>query len=83
MSPLANLAGHVASDPHFLAHHLAAHQLAAGQSDADLAERLGCDSDTLTRLRLCRTPANVDEVRQIAERFGCDASVLAGVLGVR
>lgn len=82
MTPLDHMAARVSTDPWFLAHALAAYQIATGLTDDELAACLGCDLVGLTRLRLCRTPADAGEVQAIAEGIGCDVGVLGEVVGV-
>lgn len=76
---LEHLATRVATDAAFLASALANYQRQHHLSDAELAGRLGCDRDTLTRLRLCGLPRVnhfADDCREIAERFGVKVEVI-------
>jgi hypothetical protein len=72
---LARLATHLRQDPFFLASHPALHA-----DDALLCERLSCDLETLTRLRLCQMPRSDEEVRRIAETCGVSEGRLAKLL---
>jgi hypothetical protein len=81
-TPLERLARRVESDPFFLAAPLARFAESERLDDEALAVRLGCDQDTLTRLRLCRNPEPeppqfAADVERIAARFGLDADRLA------
>jgi hypothetical protein len=52
---------------------MARYQRERGLTDGQLAADLGCDLETLTRLRLCGLPrvsCFAEDCRQIAERFG-------------
>lgn len=73
---LARLAERARTEPYFLGHAVAIYQQVHGLDDDALCRLLGCDQDTLTRLRLCRRPANETECRQIAERFGVPAGLI-------
>lgn len=66
----------------FLASALAAFAEARQWDDTALAEHLGCSTDMLTNLRLCRTPAeDPEEFREdleaIVARFPADIGRLA------
>lgn len=79
---LAALARRVANDPSFLAFALNEYGRAHDLSDAALAERLGCPSERLPAIQLCRMPradparfqADVD---RIADVFRIDGDVVA------
>jgi len=80
---IAHLADRVRADPFFLASALDVYARSEGIGDAALAERLGCEVETLARLALCRRPAAerfLADVEAIAERFGIDATELAAVV---
>lgn len=59
---------------------------AANQSTvAEVVSRIGCSSENMPRLALCRIPREAAEhfaadVRQISEFVGCDAGQLANVV---
>jgi hypothetical protein len=82
---LDRLAGRLQSDPFFLAAPLACYAESQKVDDAALAGRIGCDLDTLTRLRLCRNPDPLpprfwQEVECIAVRIHLDADRLAEIV---
>jgi hypothetical protein len=79
---LDRLARRLEADPFFLAWALAQYARSQGLDDSALAARLGCEVPVLTRLRLCRCPAEEPTafrtgVSRLAERFGANADVLA------
>jgi hypothetical protein len=79
---LERLAQTVESDPFFLAAPLRYYADSQQLDDDALAGQLGCDRDTLTRLRLCRNPQPMpphfwDDVDRIATRFQIDPDRLA------
>ena len=77
---LARLADRVAEQAFFLAGPLAAFAAAREMSATQLAEQLGCQEDTLDRIKLCRSPSSeelVAVVQQIAQRFQINEDVLA------
>jgi hypothetical protein len=86
MNPaLSHLAQRVADAPDFLACALAEFARSEKLDDDALAQRLRCSVDTLTHLRLCRTPRPrapffSQDVDQIASRFGVDAEILTEVV---
>jgi hypothetical protein len=84
-TPLDQLALRVCADPFFLAAPLARFAESERLGEEALAGRLGCDSLTLTQLRLCRNPDPVApqfirDIEQIAGRFGVDADNLAEIV---
>jgi hypothetical protein len=73
--PLEVLAARAADEPFFLGWLLAAYADSEGLDDAGLAAALGCSTQALVLLRLCRAPRTDsqefwDDVTCIAERFG-------------
>lgn len=69
----------------YLASALDAYKSIHGLDDASLARELGCDLDSLDRLRLCRRPSVESagfrtDVQAIADRFSVDALALAQLL---
>ena len=83
--PLASLLRRLETDPFFLAAVLARYAHSQGLDEAGLAETLGCRVETLTELRLCRTPRSEplgfrQDVQAIATRFGLIPSRLAAVI---
>jgi hypothetical protein len=82
MSSLERLAARCASEPSFLASALARYQRERNLTDEQLAADLGCDRDTLTRLRLCGLPRTwcfAEDCRLIAERFGVKVELIERV----
>src|SRR5437764_15271163 len=83
--PLDALAARAAGEPFFLGWVLAADAASEGLEDAGLAAELGCPTQELAMLRLCRAPRPEppdiwDDVTRIAERFGLDPNRLAEVV---
>ena len=81
-SLLPALARRVSDDPFFLASVLTVYAESEAMDDEQLAAQLGCSTETLTPLRLCRRPRpDPPEFRQdvelIATRFSVRADVLA------
>lgn len=76
------MAARVASDPHFLAHQLAAFSQAHGLSDCDLIDWLDLPADRLTQLRLCRACRTAAECDAVAAGVGCRADRLRGIVGI-
>jgi hypothetical protein len=79
--PLEALARSLESDSFFLASTLALFARSEQKDDAALAQFLRCPPETLTMLRLCRTPDEDPtglqrDVQRIAERFGADEDAL-------
>jgi hypothetical protein len=79
---LAALAARASAErPYFLGYRLRHVAEANGWSDADLARQLGCTTEALTMIRLCRAPgdgaAGVAAARKRNPRQGgeCGASV--------
>ena len=69
----------------FLGYVLTLYQQSRGQSEADLANWLGCTPEQLGRLSLCRRPAGTDatfknDVEALAQFAGVDAGRLVQVL---
>jgi hypothetical protein len=85
MSPyVTHLAQRLAAAPDFLAFALAAFARSERLDDTALAARLGCAVETLSHLRLCRTPRAQaplfwQDVERIAQRFSVSADVLAEI----
>ncbi len=82
---LQRLAHRVQSDPFFLAAPLARYAESQQLDDDALTVRIGCDRDTLRRLRLCRNPEPMapdfwHDVQRIAARFHLDADRLAEIV---
>jgi hypothetical protein len=83
--PLEALAARATGEPFFLAWVLAAYASSEGLDDAGLAAALGCPTQELVMLRLCRAPRAEpqefwDDVTRVAERFGLDPVRLAEVV---
>ena len=78
---LDHFARRAAADPLYLAHRVAAYQLATGTDDAALCARLGVTPEVLTRLRCCGAPRHAADVRAIAARYGVAVEVLTDVAG--
>lgn len=85
-SELRGLAARRAGEREFyLASALGEYQGLRHLDTTALAQQLGCDIDTVDRLRLCRRPDEASDtfrtdVQAIAERFGISAVTLAQVL---
>ncbi|MBI1915575.1 MAG: hypothetical protein HYS12_12705 [Planctomycetes bacterium] len=84
-NPLEALARRVEDNPFFLASVLARYAQAERLDDTGLAKTLGCTPETLTALRLCRTPRTEapgfgEDVDCIAARFNLDGDRLAEVV---
>jgi hypothetical protein len=82
---LEHFARRVADAPDFLACPLNEYARSERIGDVELAARLGCTVETLTHLRLCRTPREEalqfwQDVEQIAQRFSVPGDVLAEVV---
>jgi hypothetical protein len=74
--PLSSIARRAEQRPHFLAALLGAYARSEDLDDAELAGRLGCAVEQLSRLKLCRAPRSEPaEMRQ-------DVARLAGLFGV-
>jgi hypothetical protein len=86
MNPfLEHFANRLVDAPDFLACALAEYAQSEKLCDAELAGRLGCSTDMLTHLRICRMPrVHAPEfwrdIETIAARFSLDATVLAEVV---
>ena len=79
MNHLEDLARRVESDPFFLACVLNDYARSEKLDDAALAAALGCDSETLTMVRLCRAPEPDrfrEDIDQVVARFGVNRGVL-------
>jgi len=79
---LERLAQRLAGNPTFFAHTLANYQRQHQLDDAGLAARLGCGMVTLLDLRLCRRPADAEDVERIAFAFNLDVASLAQVAAI-
>jgi hypothetical protein len=82
---LDRLAKRVEHDPFFLAAALNAYAKSSSSDDPALAARLGCPTEMLTRLRLCRMPTPLPpgfwkDIQQIAAAFRIDPDELADVV---
>ena len=55
--PLRNLARRLENDSYFLGCPLKLYANSTDLEEQELAERLGCSSETLVLLQLCRAPA--------------------------
>jgi hypothetical protein len=80
--PLEALAARAEREPFFLASLLAAYARSEGLDDAGLAAALGCRTEDLVMVRLCRAPRTEpsefwEDVECVAGRFGLDAERLA------
>ena len=80
---LEALSTRVESDPFFLAGTLRDFARSEGLDESGLANALGCTTETLALVRLCRAP-EMDRFRQdidqIAARFRLDRELLARVV---
>jgi hypothetical protein len=81
-SHLENLARRVEEDPFFLACPLRLYAQTEGLDETKLLAALECSKETLTMVRLCRTPRAESEhfqkdIDQIVLRFPVNANVLA------
>jgi hypothetical protein len=79
--PLSSLARRAEERPTFLAALLGAYARSEDLDDAELADRLGCPAEQLSRLKLCRAPRTEpaemrQDVARLAELFGVDEAVL-------
>jgi hypothetical protein len=84
-SLLPALARRVSDDPFFLASVLKVYAESEAMDDEQLAAQLGCGTETLVPLRLCRRPRPEppqfrQDVEVIAARFQIRADVLAGAV---
>lgn len=80
MNDLETLAQRLGEDAFFLAHALGRFAHSESLDDAGLATALGCSPETLTMLRLCRSPRHDSfkaDIDSIAARFQVDAGILA------
>jgi hypothetical protein len=82
---LERLAERVGNDPFFLAAAISAYQRSSQIDDQALAAKLGCPTELLARVRLCRMPASAApefwrDIKLIAERFSVDPDELAEVV---
>ena len=80
-NPLEQFVDRVRHEPYFLAYWLDVFATGNGFDETRLIEALGCTSETLQSLRLCRVPRDTGEgfredVEIIARRFGLDPVVL-------
>jgi hypothetical protein len=77
------LARRVRNDDFFLASALEQYRASEQLDEAGLAATLGCDSEILATLGLCRRPREghiQKDIDQIAKHFGLDAGVLAQIV---
>ena len=84
-SALPALAQRVRHDPFFLASALTIYAESEAMDDHQLAAQLGCSSESLVLLRLCRRPRPEpphfrQDVDLIAARFGLRADALAAAV---
>ncbi len=82
---IARTASRAADRGFFLASALRQFQISHGLDEAGLAEVLGCSTETLPRLALCRRPSTDlpafrSDVEAIAQRLGVRALQLAQML---
>ena len=82
---LRALVRRVEREPFFLASALKVYAESEGMNDEDLAMLLGCKTERLDPLRLCRRPSSESpsfrgEVQRIAGHFGLKADGLARIL---
>lgn len=76
---LEHLAKRVEDDPFFLGCVLRQYARSEDFDDAAMAKALGCTLETLTMLRLCRSPDTsrlAADVEEIASRFEVDRTAL-------
>jgi hypothetical protein len=79
MNHLESLARRLESDLFFLACALRDYANSEKLDDAALAAALGCNSETLTMVRLCRAPEADrfrEDIDQVVARFGVNRSLL-------
>src|SRR3954470_25065209 len=79
--PLSSLARRAEQRPAFLAALLGAYARSEDLDDAELADRLGCPVEQLSRLKLCRAPRSDpaemrEDVVRLAQLFGVDETAL-------
>jgi ribosomal protein L12E/L44/L45/RPP1/RPP2 len=82
---LAWAASRAAKWPHLLSSVIERYRRAHGLSDEQLCDMLGCDLDTLNRVRLCARPdpdsaAFAIDIQRIAGRFGVNVGVLTAIV---
>jgi transcriptional regulator with XRE-family HTH domain len=82
---LQQLARQASMRPFFLGYAFERIATQQGYSEKDIASSLGCDIQTLIRLRLCRAPdvsapTFIDDVQQIAERYSIDWATLLSLV---
>ena len=85
MNPLKRMADLVSRDPFFMGWALAQYQAHYSMADQALAEWLGCDTERLVRLALCRAPSDQSrrfqaDVRRVATYANCNADQLVSLL---
>ncbi|MCI0441379.1 MAG: hypothetical protein L0177_19940 [Chloroflexi bacterium] len=73
---LQRAARQAAQRPFFLAGDLAAYQSLYGMGEEQMADYLGCSTESLAKLALCRRPG------KIAPHFGADVERIAAYAGV-
>lgn len=83
--PLEKLAHRLQEDPFFLACPLQMFAKSTDLGDKELAERLGCSTAALTRLRLCKAPGTGSnpfrqDIERIAAQFQVSTDVLAEIV---
>jgi transcriptional regulator with XRE-family HTH domain len=82
---IAALARRVEDDPFFLAAALKIYRESEQMSDNELAREIGCSTNALPLVALCRWPRSMPpafqrDVEQIAARFGLNPAALAQVV---
>jgi hypothetical protein len=83
--PLESLLSRAEADPFFLACILTSYARGRNLGEEDLARALGCPTNLLVDLRLCRSPRAEpaffrEDLGRIATRFGLDPCRLAEVV---
>ena len=82
---LRHAARRASQHPFFLAAALERFRIHSGMQEADLAQFLGCDPESLPRVALCRqpdpaSPAFRSDIRRIADTFGLQPERLLQVI---
>ncbi|MDY3555281.1 hypothetical protein R5W24_004422 [Gemmata sp. JC717] len=78
---LDNLAADASDNAFFFGHHLRLYATRRTLTNAGLAAWLGVSPEVLQRVRLCRTPADREQAKQIADAFGVAVEKVAEVMG--